>query len=1126
MRYFRCLKFAILGISISISLLVHAQEKGKSKPDPKSLKFTKWTPDFEVPNPVGISFDDKTGAAYVSATERRKANDLDIRNNRDWIPKDLSFTSSEEKRAFYHEQFTVENSEKNRNRVKDYNDDGVHDLKDLQALSDRIYKIEDADDDGLADTRSIYAEGFTDEIAGIAAGVLFHESDVYTTIVPDVFKMRDTDGDGKSDTRKSIAHGFGVHLAYAGHDMHGLTVGPDGRIYWTIGDKGLNVTSKEGLNFKFPNHGAVLRCVPDGSNFEVFARGLRNVQELAFDQYGNLFGIDNDSDNEGEKERFVYIVRHMDAGWRSNWQYRRPDYNPWMAENMSVPFRPENQPGHIVPPIRLYENGPAGLVFNPGTALGPEWENYFFHTSAPNGQQWAFQVQQKGASFEMVNDMQIGNGIPIVGINFGPDGALYGVDWGGGYPLNEKGAVWKWDVEEKNPKIRDTTEKFLAEDFSEIETSLLDDYLLLPDQRVRLKAQFELVKRGELEAFEKLTRIPLDAKQWQFREWGRRGVIHAIWGIGQINRNSDQPNFRSLIDLLEHDEAEIRTQAVKTIGEQFGAHLAVHEVSYPKQQGLFDERTLLTRKIIPLLKDDSDRVKFHAALALGNLGIEEAAQPILEMIDALDDVNFPYLRHAAAVGLTGCASTDFLVGVYDEDFELEHQVAVDALRRRADPAVGKFLNALTSGVCEDAARAIHDDWTIPEAMPELAAALETTKLVRSEPFIRRATNANLMLGKAENAGRVAAFAVKTDVPEILRLDALDALAKWTEPPVLDRVVGRHREHDPRDPEIARDALRPRLGDLLTDQNTKIQTGAMALARNLKIDIDPNVLVAVGKNPQALPALRIEAMRGLAAQKKPAELSEVLGQIWNTPQPEVRVAALEVTAAEFPEEALEKIRVILESKVAAFSEKQAAFRLLADSPVASESGDAILKNYVDDIKNVPAEIQLDLAEAAIARKIEGAPEPDFSHTLAGGDAKAGEDIFMNHIAAQCIRCHKVQDGKGSNIGPNLKWIGRKKDRAYILESLVNPGAVIASGYGTISLTLKNGDSVAGQFRSEKDGVIEIRDPEGKITKVKSDDVKERTPVITTMPPAGLILQKREVRDVIEYLASLQAPEKKK
>jgi hypothetical protein len=47
-------------------------------PDPKGLTYTKWTPGFEVPDPVAISFDPQ-GRAYVTQTQRRKANDLDIR---------------------------------------------------------------------------------------------------------------------------------------------------------------------------------------------------------------------------------------------------------------------------------------------------------------------------------------------------------------------------------------------------------------------------------------------------------------------------------------------------------------------------------------------------------------------------------------------------------------------------------------------------------------------------------------------------------------------------------------------------------------------------------------------------------------------------------------------------------------------------------------------------------------------------------------------------------------------------------------------------------------------------------------------------------------------------------------
>lgn len=1065
-------------------------------PDPKSLIFSKWTSDFQVPDPVAISFDEK-GRAYVTQTQRRKANDLDIRKNRDWIPNDLSFESADDKRAFYREKFTPENSDANKKRVSDYNKDGKHDIRDLQALTERIHLIEDTDGDGFADKTSIYAENFRDEIAGIAAGVLHHNGDVYTTIVPNVWKLRDTDNDGKADQRESIAYGFGVHLAYAGHDMHGLTVGPDGRIYWTIGDKGVSVKSKEGLHFKYPNQGAVLRCNPDGTGFEVYARGLRNVQEIAFDQYGNLFGIDNDSDRPGEKERFVYIVQHMDAGWRSNWQYRKNEFNPWMDENLSVPYR-EGQPAYITPPIRLYNNGPAGLAFNPGTALGEDWKNFFFHTSAPNGQQWAFEVEQDGASFKMVNDMQIGNGVPIVGINFGPDGALYGVDWGGGYPLNKKGAVWKWDVKDKHP-LRDLTAKMLRSDFSKTKIDELVATLNHPDQRIRLKAQFELVKRE--------SRTELQAASAKGTRIAR---IHAIWGLGQLFRMSKSIHGGDLEKLFADPDAEIRTQAVKTLSEIAPSNLALHQSPAPEQEPFGSE-------FIPLLNDPSPRVRFQAALALGNARHPFGAKSILKMARSIESESNTYLRHAAIVGLTGCASSGFLAKLATDKSELIQKIAVVALRRRADPAVAQFLASRFENVAAEAARAIHDDWTIPKAMSALADSLTNTEWIKHEGLIKRAINANFQLGTTEAAQRVSLFATQAKAPEALRLDALDALDKWTKPALLDRVVGRYRRLESREPQIAQAASSKHLASLLTDPNQSIQGQSMALARSLKINISGDALIAVVKNESSIPELRIEALRALATQKN-EQLAAIMTSIFESKVPSIRIEALKLLAKSDPKSALDRVEQLTSEIKPNTLEQQTAISLLGNQ-LASDEGDKILSRLAGRFSLISPAFQLDLAEAAAKRKIK-APSPHFAHTLEGGDAGRGKDLFMNHIAAQCIRCHKVKDGKGSDIGPNLKAIGTK-ERTHLLESLIEPQKLITEGYGTISLTFKNGKSVAGLFLQETKNTVEIRNPDGKKQKIKVKDIKERSAVISTMPPMGQILKKREIRDIIEYLSTLKA-----
>ena len=65
--------------------------------------------------------------------------------------------------------------------------------------------------------------------------------------------------------------------------MSGAIVGPDGRIWWGIGDIGMNVVDLNGKQWKYPNQGVIVRSEFDGTGFEVYSAGLRNTHEFAFD---------------------------------------------------------------------------------------------------------------------------------------------------------------------------------------------------------------------------------------------------------------------------------------------------------------------------------------------------------------------------------------------------------------------------------------------------------------------------------------------------------------------------------------------------------------------------------------------------------------------------------------------------------------------------------------------------------------------------------------------------------------------------------------------------------------------------------------------------------------------------
>jgi mono/diheme cytochrome c family protein len=66
--------------------------------------------------------------------------------------------------------------------------------------------------------------------------------------------------------------------------------------------------------------------------------------------------------------------------------------------------------------------------------------------------------------------------------------------------------------------------------------------------------------------------------------------------------------------------------------------------------------------------------------------------------------------------------------------------------------------------------------------------------------------------------------------------------------------------------------------------------------------------------------------------------------------------------------------------------------------------------------------------------------------AEGDPAAGKEIFTTSAQPPCASCHTLQEaGASGTVGPNLDEVLKGKDAAFIHESIVDPGAEIATGY---------------------------------------------------------------------------------
>lgn len=1070
-----------------------------------------WASDKLLGDPVAMDIDSQ-GRVFVTQTRRHKRSEFDIRAHSAWQIPSITWETVEDRRAFLRQELAPERSDQNR-WLADLNQDGSRDWRDLTVLTERVFKIEDTTGDGLADRSQVLYEGFNTEVSDIAAGVLAHGEDVYVTVAPDLWRLRDTTGDGWADEKESIVHGFGVHVGFSGHGLSGPREGPDGRIYWAIGDYGGNIEGPDGQRWEYPHTGIVVRANFDGTDFEVFASGLRNPHEFAFDEYGNLISVDNDGDHSGEHERVVYLIDGSDSGWRIHWQfgkYADPTnnrYNVWMDEQLFKP-RFEGQAAYILPPVAAFRSGPSGLAYNPGTALSERWKNFVFVSqfrgAAPRSGITAFRLEESGAGFELAEQHDVLMGMLPTSVAFGPDGALYMSDWVSGWEMNGKGQIWKLDTPETiGSGLRQQTQELLAADFGSLaETDLLEP-LRHPDMRVRLKAQFELVGRGDA-GVERLRAAALQKEH-------RLARIHGIWGLGQRVRQGDnQAEF--MVELLQDADSEIRAQAARTLGDvrAVGAGSA----------------------LIPLLADEAPRARMFAAEALGRLAHGPAVEGIKALLIANDDED-AYLRHAGAIALGRIGRAEEVAAWATHPSRALRLAAVVALRRMGDPGVAAFLADEDLSIVTEAARAINDERSIPAALPALARMLEAGRF-NEEALVRRSINANLRLGGAEEAGRVARYAAKRDAPHAMREEAMQVLGVWARPSVLDRVDGFHRGPVERDPAVVRNAVAPVLETLLTGPGrASVRVAAAAMAARLQLSEAGPMFVRLLETDSSasVRAAALNALQAMQSDYLPDAVAVALGDA----EGEVRRAALRMAPT------LTRSGGALVAMLAgvihednAFGEQQTALESLGRLADDAEA-ELVLAGLLDRLATgeIAREIRLDLVEAAAAHggeivggklgdylgsKPEGVVVEAYIEATHGGGIDAGRRLFREHPSTSCARCHAV-GGEGGDAGPDLTKIGSLLTRKVLLESLVAPSARIAPGYGIVFLELNGGGRVIGTLRAETEEYLEM-DVGGELQRVRREEVVGREDAPSSMPSTEGILTARQLRDLVEYLASLQ------
>ncbi|WP_231615372.1 PVC-type heme-binding CxxCH protein [Novipirellula artificiosorum] len=1033
-----------------------------------------------------VAFDiDLEGRLFVAESYRQNRGVTDNRGHDDtWLLADLSAQTVQD-RIDYHRRLLGDSA------------------VTYTQHDDRIRRLIDADSDGKADDSVVFANGFHRLEEGTGAGVLARGNDVYYTCIPRLWKLSDRNGDGEADDRNVISDGYGVRVAFRGHDLHGLTMGPDGRLYFSVGDRGYHVTTSDGKVIADPATGAVFRCEMDGSSLEVFCNGLRNPQELAFNDLGDWFTVDNNSDS-GDKARIVQLLQYGDSGWRMYYQYL-PTRGPFNEDRLWEPWHPA-QPAYIVPPIANFTDGPSGLAYYPGTGFSDEWKDRFlicdFRGAASQSGVRSFKLSPAGAFYKLESDDQPIWSVLATDVAFGPDGALYVSDWVDGWDGVGKGRIYRLTDNRfhDSPDVKEVA-KLLGGDWRSLPTEDLVAGLAHSDRRIRLESQWELAHRRDTAVL-----LPIAIST----DTPTLGRLHALWGADMVAR-VDLRKRPAVIDairpLMEDADPVIRAAAAKVVGER----------------GDQDSVARLTN----LLTDESSRVRYYATLSLAHLKAASAMPAVVQLLETNNDSD-PALRHAGQVFLSLAVPAAQVATLSEHKSEAVRRSAVVALRRTTSGEVVRFLTSESPLVSAEAARAIHDA-PIPLALQALASMIETP--LANVPLLRRVINANYRIGSPEAAKALAKFAARGSNPELMRIEALDCLAEWDNVDPRDRVLGDVRQVTPRSRADAFDALSSEMEAILAGSETIREKAIEVAAKRGIKKVAPWLAMRVidsNHNWQT----RASALTGLAKLDS-SKATELAKEVKLAPANELLEAALRVLADHDAAASIDTFIAATESR--GTKVRQLAWDILAtiEDERANEAISNAVRQYLEG--TLASEVALNVLEAARDRLDvptmedlkehqlslrESDPLAPWLTSLHGGDAMAGKKLFFEKTELSCVRCHRIES-LGGEVGPELTTIGKQKDARYLLESICLPNTTIAEKFGSMVIATDSGQVFTGIVKSETEEAIELTQVDGSLVQVAQEEIVALRSGKSAMP-ADLVqhLSGRELRDLVAYLSSLQ------
>lgn len=928
----------------------------------------------------------------------------------------------------------------------------------------KVVSCRDTNGDGKADK-------FVDFVPNVDSprGGHFVRDTLYLIHPPFLSSFRDTTGDGVADEHKILLEniGFGLrHPRGSDHTTNGCRMGIDGWLYIAVGDFGMEGTKGTDGKVVTFRGGGVARVRPDGTDLEVYSYHTRNICDVAISPKMDLFTRDNTNDGKGWNIRVHHLTNGSEHGY------------PRLYKN----FADET----LKPMLDLGGGSGTGALY----LAEPGHKEMLLTCDWTTGKIYREELTQNGASFS-VKESVFMDLTRAVDIDVDGEGNLYVCDWRNGR-FKFAGDGVKIGMVQKLTKKGLKVEPF--PDLTKMEVGELVEQLKSASAVRRLEAQREILARGGARAWRALNSlvdsndVPLErrvAALFTMAQIESPTTADLLTEFANVSRNSDEMKpyiLRAALDLdgeLKKPSLELIMAGLDSKNErtQHQAIIALMRAKNPGKDA--------TSRILKCAVDSKDaRIANTALHALARIADSDA---LLAHSDkrlarlALMRIHQPVVVSGVVAKLEQAKGEDRLelIKILARLFHREEKWDLKAWWGTRPDDRGPYFAPVVWEETENITAALEG---VFEKLSETEQDEMLTILGKN-----RVPVSQLMLGDQDPF----TLALVTPTPDETQINLLTEVAKdakrpWEQRLKAYRGLGR-----------------------LEWKTTRNQVGVLASWIDQKLkqeDLDRELGDFVN---QPTLIMSINPLRDIAKKGN---------------QSESRVAWRSLLTLIHSPLVKEKWKTRIRETINKNPREEGFYLALSDLMLPGY--DKQIENAIDSDNDTLIEAAKHakkvIAEASASRGKQLAqikPEKVMEMAMvAKGDAALGEKLYTRQ---GCIACHAV-DQKAVQKGPYLGSAGSKFTKDYLIQSILDPNAVVAQGFQTELITMKDKSAHLGFVTREEDGVVDIRDIAGVVTQLKTADIGKRDHQDNSMMPAGLAstLTVDEFNHLVAYLVSMK------